>query len=105
KVLFLDTPDNRPLWEEMGHLVWATDGDKIKFPKKEPPSLPNHRCDAWLYSWRMGYHYHWGPTERRIPVGSREWYAKQAPDWEAEKARLEERLEQETPTGWPDHLM
>lgn len=100
KVLFLDTPDNRPLWEEMSHLVWATDGDKIKFPKKEHPSLPNHRCDAFLYSWRMGYHFHWGPVERRIPVGSKAWYDAQAENmWEREREALERK---EDVGGWSE---
>lgn len=103
KVLFLDTPENRPLWEQMGHLVWATDGDKIKFPKKEHPSLPNDLCDAFLYAWRMGYHFHWGPSVQLPTKYSREWYAQQKPDWDAERERLEQRQSEEP--GWPDHLM
>lgn len=44
KIKILNTPENRPLWEEMSSLVWVTEGDKIKYPKKEHPSLPNHLC-------------------------------------------------------------
>lgn len=91
KIKVLDTPENRPLWEEMLSLVWETDGDKIKLPKKEHPNLPNHRCDAFLYGWRMGYHYHWGPAEVVIPKYSPAWYEKQAEDiWEREREKLQE---------------
>lgn len=89
KIKILDTPDNRPLWAEMMALVWVTEGDKIKLPKKEHPSLSNHRCDAFLYAWRMGYHYHHAPVEKKIIVGSKEWYDKQAVNmWELEREKL-----------------
>lgn len=32
------------LIDEMMALVWKTNGDKIVYPKKRHPSLPNHRC-------------------------------------------------------------
>lgn len=88
KILEVDT--NHELWEEMASLVWMTDGDKIKYPKKEHPALPNHLCDAFLYSWRCGWHYASSPVERKIVVGSREWYLKQSEDiWERERENLE----------------
>lgn len=99
KILVLDTTKNRSLWDEMSSLVWVTDGDKIKFPKKEHPNLSNHLCDAFLYAWRNGYHYHAAPAEKKIPVGSKAWYAKQAEEiWERER----EHLEKENEKGlWP----
>lgn len=90
----LDTDLNRPLWEEMASLVWQTDGDKIKYPKKEHPSLSNHLCDAFLYSWRMGWHYSSQPIKKKAIIGSREWYLQQSDSmWERERERLQQ------PTG------
>lgn len=43
-IKIIDKPENRPLWDEMASLVWVTDGDKIKYPKKEHPALSNHLC-------------------------------------------------------------
>jgi hypothetical protein len=85
-IKILDTPNNRPLWEEMSSLVWMTDGDKIKIPKKEHPALSNHLCDAFLYSWRMGFHYHAAPAPQQIPIGSKAWYEQSTNDiWERER--------------------
>lgn len=96
-IKILDRAENRPLWEEMSALVWMTDGDKLKYPKKEHPALPNHLCDAFLYSWRCGWHYASTPPEKKIVVGSREWYLQQSEDiWEKER----ERLSGDTP-DWP----
>ncbi len=99
KILVLDIPENRGLWDEMASLVWVTDGDKIKLPKKEHPNLPNHRCDAFLYAWRMGYHYHSEPVQVKLPIGSKAWFEKQSEEiWERER----ERLQQENQQGlWP----
>lgn len=89
RIKILDTPENRPLWEEMCSLVWQTDGDKIRFPKREHPALPNHRCDAFLYAWRCGFHYHWEKAEKKPPTGSKAWYEAQAENiWEKERERL-----------------
>ncbi len=97
-IKILEKADNHFLWEEMCSLVWMTDGDKIKYPKKEHPSLPNHLCDAFLYAWRCGWHYASIPTEKKIIVGSKEWYLKQADDiWERERERLEKGNSE-----WPD---
>ena len=96
-IKMLDTDSIRPLWEEMSSLVWVTDGDKIKYPKKEHPALPNHLCDAFLYSWRCGWHYASSPQEKKAIIGSREWYLQQAEGiWEKERERLEH-----TDTDWP----
>lgn len=104
RVKILDTPQNRPLWEELQALVWKTEGDKIKLPKKEHPSLPNHRCDALLYNWRCGYHYQSEPAKSKVIVGSRAWYEQQAVDiWEKERERLESVEEKPLwpeETGW-----
>lgn len=98
KIKILDTAENRSLWEEMSSLVWMTDGDKIRYPKKEHPALPNHLCDAFLYSWRCGWHYASIPAVKKIVVGSREWYQQQSEDiWERERERLQ------NPGGdWPE---
>lgn len=97
KIKILDTADNRPLWQEMSALVWVTDGDKIKYPKKEHPSLPNHLCDAFLYAWRCGYHYASTPKEKKITKYSPEWYAQQAEGiWEREKDKLQQE------SNWPE---
>lgn len=100
KILIHDIPLNRPLWEEMISLVWTTDGEKIKFPKKEHPNLPNHLCDAFLYAWRNGYHYHAAPMKKKIIVGSREWYMQQNENiWEKEREKLMEEQQVEL---WPE---
>ena len=84
------------LIQEMMGLVWKTDGDSIVFPKKEHPALPNHLCDAFLYSWRNGFHYHSQPEKTIIHVGSKLWYDQQATDiWEKERERMIQQNE------WP----
>ncbi len=100
KILIHDTAMNRELWSEMAALVWVTDGDKIKFPKKEHPNLANHLCDAFLYAWRNGYHYHSAPAEKKIVKGSREWYLQQSEDiWEREREKLMEETQENL---WPE---
>jgi len=100
KIKLLDKPGNRQLLDEMMSLVWVTDGEKIKYPKKEHPNLPNHLCDAFLYAWRCGFHYAFTPAVNKLVVGSKEWYQKQSEDvWEKER----ERLENITQGGeWPE---
>jgi phage terminase large subunit len=88
------------LINELMGLVWKTDGDKIIVPKKEHPALPNHLCDAFLYAWRNGYHYHSRPAEKKLVKGSRDWYlAQQNIDWDAERERLE--AQENLQGGWP----
>jgi phage terminase large subunit len=99
RIQILDVPSNRHLWQEMAALVWVTDGEKIKIPKKEHPNLPNHLCDAFLYAWRNGYHYHSEPAIPKIPIGSKAWYDQQAEGiWERERERLIEESNQQL---WP----
>lgn len=96
-VKILNTDDNRDLWKEMCSLVWVTDGDKIKYPKKEHPSLPNHLCDAFLYAWRCGWHYASQPKVKPPVYGSKDWYLKQAEDiWDKEREHLEQK------NDWPE---
>lgn len=100
KIQIVDSLPNRELWTEMASLVWVTDGERIKIPKKEHPNLPNHLCDAFLYAWRMGYHFHSAPVEKKIVTGSREWYEEQSKDiWEKERERL---LEGNGANLWPE---
>lgn len=68
------------LTQEMMGLVWVTDGDKIKLPRKEHPALPNHLCDALLYAWRYTYQYASAPAQKKIIKGSKEWYDEQSKD-------------------------
>lgn len=83
KIKILDTPNNKDLCDEMSRLVWVSEGDKIKYPKKEHPTLPNHLCDASLYAWRNGFHYHHAPFASPVPYGSRDDYLqKNKVDWE-----------------------
>ncbi len=103
RIKLLKNEGNRHLWQEMAALVWVTDGDKIKLPKKEHPALPNHRTDAFLYAWRNGYHYQSAPAAVKLIVGSKAWYDKQAEDiWDRERDRLVAEQETEWPTepGW-----
>ena len=100
KIKIVNTPENRDLWEEMSSLVWVTDGDKIKVPKKEHPALSNHLCDAFLYAWRMGYHFHSSPAIAVVPQGSKQWWEHQNEHiWEHEKERLI-REKSEDEGGW-----
>ena len=87
------------LIEEMQCLVWRTEGGKLIFPKKEHPSLPNHLCDSFLYSFFYCYQYHSAPEEKKIPVYSKEWYQKQSENiWEREREKFEQ--EQEDACVW-----
>lgn len=100
RVKIVNTEDNRALWAEMASLVWVTDGDKIRYPKKEHPALSNHLCDAFLYAWRCGWHYASTPAEKKIIFGSREWYMQQSESiWERERERLEK---QDQRGDWPN---
>ncbi len=99
RIQILDSPENRPLWDEMMGLVWQTDGDKIKYPKKEHPALPNHAADAFLYAWRCGFHYASQPAVKKIVYGSRDWYLAQSENiWERERENLER---QQNRGDWP----
>lgn len=86
--------------DEMKQLVWISEGDRIKLPKKEHPKCKNHRTDAGLYLWRMCFHFQSQPVVKRIVIGSRAWYEKQAEDiWEKERAKL---IVEGQDNPWPD---
>lgn len=100
KIKILDKGNNRQLLDEMMSLVWVTDGEKIRYPKKEHPSLPNHLCDAFLYAWRCGFHYSFTMPKERSVVGSKDWYQQQSEGmWERERDRLEKQDQQ---GDWPE---
>jgi phage terminase large subunit len=102
KIRVHDIPENKALCSELSTLVWQTEGDRIKFPKKEHPSLPNHLCDAFLYAWRNGYHYHSSSFVKPVVVGSREWYQRQSEEiWEKERERL---IAGEQQGEWPEDV-
>ena len=78
-----------------------TEGDQIKFPKKEHPAIPNHLADAFLYAWRCGYHYQAAPLKPMVVVGSKDWFAQQAENiWERERDRLEKEAQNQG--DWPE---
>lgn len=78
------------LIQEMMGLVWATEGDKVKLPRKEHPSLPNHLCDAMLYAWRYCYSYMAEAIVKRPVMGTRQWQDEQNEKmWDLERERLE----------------
>lgn len=94
KIKVLDTPDNEPLWRAWMALVWETDGDKVKFPKKENKSLHHlsHGPDAALYAWRNGFHYHNMPPKDKKLVGRDAWVGEAAQKaWTAYAERLREQ--------------
>lgn len=59
------------LIDEYKSLVWEIEADKIKWPRKEHGSLPNHLCDAALYAWR--YCYQWLATPEKKPNTKVNW--------------------------------
>lgn len=80
------------LIDEMMALVWRTTGDKIVYPKKEHPSLPNHRCDAMLYGWFNGYHFLASPAKRALTPGTAEYIKEQE---DLHKQAIMERIKRE----------
>lgn len=101
-IKMLNNDSNRELWNEMASLVWVTDGEKIKYPKKEHPDLSNHLCDAFLYAWRCGWHYASQAMEKKPIKYSREWYEQTTLDmWEKEKEHLEKSGTDDW-GGWPE---
>ncbi len=97
KIKILDTSENRSLWEEMSSLVWVTDADKIKYPKKEHPNLANHLCDAFLYAWRCGYHYASIEPKKKVTLYSPDWFQQQSDEiWQREREQIERKQE------WPE---
>lgn len=84
--------DEHDLIDEMMALVWKTSGDKIIYPKKEHPSLPNHRCDAMLYGWFNGYHFLSTPAKKALMPGTAEYIKEQE---DLHKQAIMERMQRE----------
>lgn len=79
------------LINELMGLVWVTDGDKIKFPRAEHPSLSNHLCDAMLYAWRYCYSYMAEAPVSKPVMGTKQWHdAENDKMWDVERQKLEE---------------
>jgi hypothetical protein len=91
------------LVDELMSLVWKTDGDKIRLPKKEHPALPNHLCDAFLYGWFNGYHFLSSPAVKALLPGTPE-YVKQQEDLHKqaiiERIKRDQALKDGSPAGW-----
>ena len=82
-------PSTLELQEEWAKLVWETDSGKIKEPRKEHPSLPNHLTDAALYLWRYCHTYLFEAPKQPID------YSAQS-RWETEHVKaLEESIRME----------
>lgn len=80
------------LIDELMALVWKTDGDKILYPKKEHPTLPNHRADAMLYGWYNGWHFLAQP-KKIVPIRGTSEYIKEQED--LHKQAIMEKLQRE----------
>lgn len=79
------------LINELMGLIWKVTGDVIDLPKKEHPNLPNHLCDALLYSWRYCYSYMAEVPTKKPIMGTRAWQdAENDQIWEKEREKLEE---------------
>lgn len=77
------------LAEEYAKLIWATDGDKIAFPRKENPNCANHRTDAALYAWRFCYQFLSQPAKIPVDMSKREQYVAHTQEL------MNERLQQQ----------
>ena len=82
----------RELYDEMMTLVWKTSADKIVYPKREHPSLPNHLCDAFLYGWFNGWHFLSTPSQKALKPGTREYIIEQE---RLHKEAIMERMKKE----------
>lgn len=80
----------KELGKELETLIWVTDSGKIKEPRKEHPSLPNHRTDAFLYMWRHGYQYLWAKPKDIVPWDSQARWENQHIEQLQEQVRKEQ---------------
>jgi hypothetical protein len=91
------------LIDEMLTLVWKTDGEKIKLPRSENPSCPNHLCDAFLYGWFNGYHFLARPS-KVVHMPGTQAYIKEQEDLHKqaimEKIKKEQALKDGGQNGW-----
>jgi hypothetical protein len=95
--------DEHDLIDELMALVWKTAGDKIVYPKKEHPSLPNHRADAMLYGWFNGYHFLAVEAKKAYMPGSIEYIKEQEnlhKEAIMEKIKREQAMKDGGPMGW-----
>lgn len=93
KIKLQDTK-NRDLIDEYARLIWETEGDKIKQPRKEHPNCENHLCDAALYAWRYCYQFLSEAPKKPVNINRKdEWLAhtKQMMDEALEKQILKEK--------------
>lgn len=85
------------LIQELLGLIWQTEGDKVKLPRKEHPALSNHLCDAFLYAWRYCYSYMAEEIVKRPVMGTKQWQDEEnAKIWENEREKLEEQYRTES---------
>lgn len=67
---------SKELVDEWLGLIWETDGDKIKFPRKEHSNCENHLCDAALYAWRYCYQFLSQAPKPQVDISKKEqWIA------------------------------
>lgn len=67
---------NEALIDEWMGLIWETEGEKIKLPRKEHPNCENHLADAALYAWRYCYQFLSQAEAPRVDITKREqWIA------------------------------
>lgn len=83
-------PGASELASEYDTLVWVTDNGKVKEPRKEHPSLPNHLCDAGLYMWRHTYTYLHSIPEKKPLWGTQEHWEPEHVKALAEQVRKEQ---------------
>lgn len=69
-------PQSQELVNEWMGLIWETEGDKIKLPKKEHPNCENHLCDAALYAWRYCYQFLSERPKAKVNVNQKEEWIK-----------------------------
>lgn len=69
--------NNKELIDEMLTLVWKTEGERVKLPRTENPSCPNHLCDAFLYGWFNGWHFLSRPAKPNLMPGTSEYIREQ----------------------------
>lgn len=70
----LHASSNTDLIDEYFGLIWETDGDQIKVPRKEHSSCENHLTDATLYAWRFCYQFLSAPLKPKVNMRDKsEW--------------------------------
>lgn len=67
---------NRALMDEYFGLIWETEGDKIKLPRKEHPNCENHLTDAALYAWRYCYQFLSEAAKPKVDIRSKDQWLR-----------------------------